>query len=137
MNRDVKDIVGVLMRVLDGGEVSQEQLAELSFEADGALRVAINEAYIKLMEFAFDLALRRPDPALDRAMRAALQRSAQERSGAVAARSAQERSGDVAQRSSAVLWRGVGRRSWPVRRGRRPGWPASNAAKRRSRPTAK
>lgn len=35
MLRDLKEIVGVLMRVLDGGEVSQAELAELSFAADG------------------------------------------------------------------------------------------------------
>jgi hypothetical protein len=73
MNRDVKEVVGVLMRILDGGEVSQEQLAELSFEADGELQVALNGAYIKLMEFAFDRELRLADAALDRAMRSALQ----------------------------------------------------------------
>ena len=73
MHADIKEIVGVLMRILDGGEVSQEQLAELSFEADGELHVALNEAYIKLMEFAFDRELRLADSALDRKMRSALQ----------------------------------------------------------------
>ena len=73
MNRDAKEIVGVLMRVLDGGEVSHDQLTELSFEADGELQRALNEAYIKIMEFAYDRELRVRDPALDHAMRGALQ----------------------------------------------------------------
>jgi len=74
MSRDVKEVVGVLMRVLDGGEVSQEQITELGFEADGELQRALNDAYIKLMEFAYDYDLRRNDPALDRGMRLALQK---------------------------------------------------------------
>lgn len=72
MNRDVKEVVGVLMHALDGGEVSHDQLTELSFEADGELQRALNEAYIKLMEFAYDRELRLRDQALDREMRAAL-----------------------------------------------------------------
>jgi hypothetical protein len=73
MNRDVKEIVGVLMRVLDGGEASHEQLAELSFEADGELQEALNAAYIKLIEFAHDRELRSNDNAIDQEMRSALQ----------------------------------------------------------------
>jgi hypothetical protein len=73
MSCDVKEVVGVLMRVLDGGEVSPDQLAQLSFDADGALQRALNEAYIKLMEFAYDRELRVADSALDRDMRAVLQ----------------------------------------------------------------
>ena len=73
MNRDVKEIVGVLMRVLDGGEISHDQLAELSFEADGELQRALIEAYIKIMEFAYDRERRVRDPALDHAMRGTLQ----------------------------------------------------------------
>ena len=73
MNRDVKEVVGVLMHVLDGGEVSHDQLTELSFEADGELQRALNEAYIKLMEFAYDRELRLRDHALDREIRSALQ----------------------------------------------------------------
>jgi hypothetical protein len=48
MERDIKDVIGVLMRVLDGGEVSHEELDELGFEADGELETALNEAYVKL-----------------------------------------------------------------------------------------
>lgn len=72
MNRDVKEVVGVLMQVLSGGEVSLEQLMELSFEADGELQRSLNEAYIKLMEFAYDRELRTSDPIRDRDMRSAL-----------------------------------------------------------------
>jgi len=73
MNRDVKEVVGVLMHVLDGGEVTHDQLTELTFEADGELRLALNEAYIKLMEFAYDRELRLRDRELDGEMRWALQ----------------------------------------------------------------
>ena len=73
MNRDAKEIVGVLMQLLGGAEVAYDQLTELSFEADGELQRTLNEAYIKIMEFAYDRELRVRDPALDRAMRGALQ----------------------------------------------------------------
>ena len=73
MNRDVKEIVGVLMHVLDGGEVPHEQVTELSFEADGELQRALNEAYIKLLEFAHDRELRLNNAELDREARSALQ----------------------------------------------------------------
>jgi len=72
MERDIKDIIGVLMRVLDGGEVSPAELDDLFFEADGELEAALNEAFIKLQEFAYDCDLRRNDRALDRAMRSDL-----------------------------------------------------------------
>jgi|GEM_PF-2848285 len=73
MNRDVKEVVGVVMHVLDGGEVSHDQLTELSFAADGELQRALNEVYIKLVEFAYDREVRLSDHTLDREMRAALQ----------------------------------------------------------------
>ena len=73
MNRDAKEIVGALMQILGGAEVPHDQLTELSFEADGELQHALNDAYIKIMEFAFDRDLRVRDPALDQAMRGALQ----------------------------------------------------------------
>jgi hypothetical protein len=69
MDRDLKEVVGVLMRVLDGGEVSQTELANLSFDAEGELHVALTEAYIKLLEFAHDYDLRSRDRDADRAMR--------------------------------------------------------------------
>ena len=74
MNRDVKEIVGVVMHVLDGGEVSHDQLTELSFEADDELQIALNETYIKLVEFAHDRELRISDQSYDREMRSALQK---------------------------------------------------------------
>ena len=54
MQRDIKEIVGVLMRVLGGGEVLRDEVMDLSFDADGELLAALNEAYIKLLEFAHD-----------------------------------------------------------------------------------
>jgi hypothetical protein len=72
MYRDIKDVIGVLMRVLDGGEVSHEDLDDLGFEADGELEEALNEAYVQLREFANDRDLRLGDPKLDRDMRSDL-----------------------------------------------------------------
>ena len=40
------------MRVLDGGEVLPAELNDLDFEAEGELAAALNEAFIKLQEFA-------------------------------------------------------------------------------------
>jgi hypothetical protein len=45
MRRDVKEIVGLLMRVLGGGEVSVDEVEVSAFEAAGALQTALNEAY--------------------------------------------------------------------------------------------
>ena len=63
----------MLMRVLGGDEVSRCEVEDLAFEATGELRTALNEAYIKLLEFAFDYGVRLNDPRLDRRMRADLQ----------------------------------------------------------------
>ena len=70
---DIKEIVGVLMRVLDGGEVSESELADLSFEAEGELEEALNVAYVQLGEFAAAGDARRGDPERDRQMREELQ----------------------------------------------------------------
>jgi hypothetical protein len=73
MERDVKEVVGVLMRLLDGGETSADELQELGFEAAGELQAALNTAYIKLLEFCHDRELRLADQNLDRRMRLELQ----------------------------------------------------------------
>jgi len=72
MDRDLKEVIGILMRVLDGGEVSHGELDELTFEADGELETALNEAYVKLREFAEGRELRQNDPELDEAARSDL-----------------------------------------------------------------
>jgi hypothetical protein len=41
MERDMKDVIGVLMPILDGAEVSHEELNDLAFEADGELETAL------------------------------------------------------------------------------------------------
>jgi hypothetical protein len=69
MERDIKEVIGILMRVLDGGEVSHAELNDLGFEAEGTLEVALNEAYVKLREFANDQGLRLNDLDKDRSMR--------------------------------------------------------------------
>ena len=61
------------MRVLDGGEVDEDELAELGFEADDELETALNEAFVQLGEFAQAREARRADAALDQQMRASLQ----------------------------------------------------------------
>lgn len=73
MERDIKDVIGILMRVLDGGEISDDELDNLGFEADGELEAVLNEAYVKLREFANDRGLRLSDPERDRSMRSELQ----------------------------------------------------------------
>ena len=54
MARDVKDVIGVLVRVLDGEEITQADIEDLDFEGDGELQAALNAAYIKLLEFVHD-----------------------------------------------------------------------------------
>jgi len=71
--RNVKDVIGAIMRVLDGAELSQDDILALEFEADGELLAALNNAYIKLLEFAHDRERRLEDRHLDDSERAALQ----------------------------------------------------------------
>jgi hypothetical protein len=71
--RDVKDLIGVIMRVLDGAEISEDDVLDLEFEADGELLAALNDAYIKLLEFVHDRELRINDRRLDQEARATLQ----------------------------------------------------------------
>src|ERR1051325_10416200 len=73
MYRYEKEIVGVLMRVLNGGDVSLAELAELSFLAESELRAALIDAHVSLLEFACHRDLRSRDLAADRAMRAELE----------------------------------------------------------------
>jgi len=73
MARDVKEVVGVLMRVLGGEEITQADVEDLGFEGDGELQAALNAAYIKLLEFVHDRDARQRDRALDRTMRERLQ----------------------------------------------------------------
>ena len=75
MEQDIKEIIGVLMRVLDGGEISQHEVEDLAFEAEGDLQTALNEAYIKLMEFAYDRDARLGDQQYDEEMRSKLEQS--------------------------------------------------------------
>jgi hypothetical protein len=70
--RDVKDVIGAIMRVLDGAEISQDDVLDLEFEAEGELLAALNEAYIKLLEFAHDREQRLRDRHLDERERATL-----------------------------------------------------------------
>jgi len=71
--RDVKDVVGAIMRVLDGAEISEEDVLDLEFAAEGELLDALNEAYVKLLEFVHDRERRLNDRQLDQSERATLQ----------------------------------------------------------------
>jgi hypothetical protein len=74
MPRDVKEVIGVLMRVLGGEEITQSDVEDLGFEGEGDVQAALNAAYIKLLEFVHDRNARQRDHALDRTMRGGLQR---------------------------------------------------------------
>jgi hypothetical protein len=73
--RDVKELVGLLMRALDHAEITEEEVLDLEFEADGELLTALNEAYIHLLEFVNDRARRHSDRELDQKEREVLQDS--------------------------------------------------------------
>jgi hypothetical protein len=75
MMPDIKEVIGLLMRALGGGEVTQAEVLDLDFEADGELLAALNDAYIELLEFAHDRELRRADPGLAERQREDLQRA--------------------------------------------------------------
>jgi len=72
---DIKELTGILMRVLGGAEVSEDKVLNLEFEVDGDLIAALNEVYIRLLEFVHDRDLRREDRSLDQIERSALQES--------------------------------------------------------------
>jgi len=73
MQRDIKEVIGLFMRALGGAEISREEVVDLGFEADGDLQVALNEAFIHLLEFVHDRELRLTNPDIDRRMRSMLQ----------------------------------------------------------------
>jgi hypothetical protein len=75
MHQDIKEVVGVLMRVLGGDEISYDDVQDLAYEATGDLQKALNEAFIKLQEFAYDRDARMSDPRLDAKMRAELEQA--------------------------------------------------------------
>jgi hypothetical protein len=72
IERDLKEVVGALMRVLDGGTISRAEVEDLAFEATGDLQVALTDAFIKLLDFAFDCESGKTTP--DAPTRAGLQR---------------------------------------------------------------
>jgi hypothetical protein len=62
---DIKEVVGALMRVLGGDEISHDEVEDLEFEATDDLLAALNDAYIKLLEFSFDRDARLSNQKLD------------------------------------------------------------------------
>jgi len=72
---DVKELVGTIMRVLGGADITEAEVLDLSFDAEGEALEALNDAYIKLLEFVHDRDLRQANPDLDKQERAALEDS--------------------------------------------------------------
>jgi hypothetical protein len=70
---DIKELIGTLMRVIDGAENSEDDVTKLDFEADGELMIALNAAYIQLLEFVHDHDLRLADRDADSRERRTLQ----------------------------------------------------------------
>jgi len=69
---DIKELIGTLMRVAANEEITEDEIIDLDFEADGQLLPALNDTYIRLLEFVHDRDLRLTDCDLDRRERAAL-----------------------------------------------------------------
>ena len=79
----IMDVVGAIMFVLAGAELPVAYVEGLEFDATGELESALNEAFIKLLEFAHDHHLRANHQSLDREMRSELQRSLEKIAGLV------------------------------------------------------
>jgi hypothetical protein len=73
--QDVKELIGIVMRILDNAEITEADILDLDFEAEDELLAALNDTYIKLLEFVHDRDLRRASPDLDRKGRAVLRDS--------------------------------------------------------------
>lgn len=73
--RDVKELIGILMRVRNGEEITEDDVRDLDFDAEGELLTALNETFIDLMAFVHDRDKRRANAAFDRERRQALQAS--------------------------------------------------------------
>jgi hypothetical protein len=44
--QDIKELMGALMRALANDEITEDEIIDLGFEADGQLLPALNAAYI-------------------------------------------------------------------------------------------
>ncbi len=73
VTNDIKELLGALMRVVGGGEISRAEVEDLAFDPAGEQGALLNEAYIELLEFAYDQEARLSDHELDGAMRARLE----------------------------------------------------------------
>jgi hypothetical protein len=73
MQQDITDLVGVLMRIVGGGETSIDEVEALTFDCADYLRPALDEAFIKLLEFAHDRDLRARNTGLDLEARSELE----------------------------------------------------------------
>jgi hypothetical protein len=73
--RDIKELVGMLIAVTGDAEVTEQEVLDLEFDAEGELLHVLNAAYIGLLEFVHDRELRAKDRDLDGKERAALRQS--------------------------------------------------------------
>ena len=73
MAHDVKELIGILMRVLDNAEITEDEVHDLEFEAEGELLTALNDTFVELLAFVHDRERRLADPGLDQRERALLQ----------------------------------------------------------------
>ena len=71
--QDIKELIGTLMRALAEDEITEGEIIDLGFEADGQLLAVLNDTFIKLLEFVHDRNRRRTDRELDQRERASLQ----------------------------------------------------------------
>jgi hypothetical protein len=69
---DIKELIGIIMRVLDHAEIDEAEVLDLDFEAEGELGAVLNDSYIKMLEFVHDRDQRRANPDLDIQERAVL-----------------------------------------------------------------
>jgi hypothetical protein len=73
VRRNVKELIGTLMRALDQADITIDDVLSLEFGGEGELLVALNETFIELLAFAHDRDRRLADPNLDQRERAVLQ----------------------------------------------------------------
>jgi hypothetical protein len=73
--RDIKELIGMLIAVTGDAEVTEQEVLDLDFDAEGELLHALNAAYIALLKFVHDRELRVTDRELDSKERAALRQS--------------------------------------------------------------
>ena len=70
---DLKEVIGTLLRAIGGAEITEQEVLDLGFDAEGELGVVLNDAFLQLLQFAQDQDLRRADIEVDHKQRSDLQ----------------------------------------------------------------